>query len=61
MSTSRSFSRSSLALEIAVILALKCVALFAIWSIWFSAPPRFDLERIAPATNIHAVPHDARP
>jgi hypothetical protein len=57
-------ARSTLAVEIALVLAIKSVALFAIWSLWFSTPARFDPERIAPAATaqeIRAMSNDPRP
>ncbi len=40
---------SRYALEIAVVLAVKFIALFLIWSIWFAGPSRKDVgaERVA--------------
>lgn len=40
---------SRYAFEIAVVLVVKFIALFAIWSIWFAGPSRKDVgaERVA--------------
>jgi hypothetical protein len=56
--------------EIAVVLAVKLVALFVIWSIWFDGPPPKDIgaERVAervyssqPAVPGEGAKHAARP
>jgi len=56
--------------EIAVVLVMKFIALFAIWSIWFSGPTRKDVdaERVAervyssqPAVPGEGATHAARP
>jgi hypothetical protein len=56
--------------EIAVVLAVKFIALFVIWSIWFSGPARKDVdaERVAervyssqPAAPGEGATHAARP
>ncbi len=61
---------SRYAREIAVVLVVKFIALFVIWSIWFSGPPRKDAgaERVAervyssqPAARGEGAPHAARP
>ena len=56
--------------EIAVVLVVKFIALFVIWSIWFSGAPRKDAgaERVAervyssqPAAPGEGATHAARP
>jgi hypothetical protein len=56
--------------EIAVVLVVKFIALFVIWSIWFSGPARKDVdaERVAervyssqPAAPGEGATHAARP
>jgi len=56
--------------EIAVVLVVKLIALFVIWSIWFSDPARKDVgaERLAervyssqPAALGEGATHAARP
>ena len=58
------------ALEFAVVLVVKFIALFVIWSIWFSGSPRKDVgaERVAervyssqPAVSGEGATHAARP
>ena len=41
--------RNRYALEIAVVLVVKFIALFVIWSLWFAGPSRKDVgaERVA--------------
>jgi len=56
--------------EIAVVLVVKFIALFVIWSIWFSGPARKDVDADRVAERVYssqpAVPgegatHAARP
>jgi hypothetical protein len=56
--------------EIAVVLVVKFIALFVIWSVWFSGPARknVDAERVAervyssqPAAPGEGATHAARP
>ncbi len=56
--------------EMAVVLVVKFIALFVIWSIWFSGPTRkgVDAERVAervyssqPAAPGEGATHAARP
>jgi hypothetical protein len=62
--------RTRYALEIAVVLVVKFVALFVIWSIWFAGPSRKDVgaERVAvrvyssqPAAPAEGAMRAARP
>ena len=61
---------SRYAREIAVVLVVKFIALYVIWSIWFSGPARKDVgaERVAervyssqPAASGEGATHAARP
>jgi hypothetical protein len=61
---------SRYAREIAIVLVVKFIALFAIWSIWFAGPARKDVgsERVAervyssqPAAPGEGATHAARP
>jgi hypothetical protein len=61
--------RPNLAREIAIVLAVKFLALFVIWSIWFAHPEanRLDRQQVGAAlySSSTAVPerseHDAKP
>jgi hypothetical protein len=68
MNTRRSSRRY--AREIAVVLVVKFIALYVIWSIWFDGPARKDIgaERVAervyssqPAVPGEGATHAARP
>jgi hypothetical protein len=63
-------ARTRYAREIAVVLVVKFIALFVIWSVWFSGSPRKDVgaERVAervyssqPAAPGEGATHAARP
>jgi len=61
--------RSSLALDIALALAVKFIALFIIWSVWFASPQgtRLDAKQVgasvysSPAVVPEGSDRDAKP
>ena len=50
-------ARQALAREIAIVLIVKCVALSAIWSIWFTHPESRNVDAERMSALLYGLPH----